>query len=819
LSQYAQALEYYQQSLRIAQEIGDRAGEGTTLHNMGVVYYSLSQYAQALEYYQQSLGIQREIGDRAGEGTILHNMGGVYDSLGQYEQALDTFQQSLAIAQEIGDRTVEGATLNGIGSVYDRLGQYEQALGHYRQSLTIRKEIGDQAGEATTLNNIGSVYDSLGQYEQALDTYQRSLTIAHEIGDQIVEGATLNGIGAVYDRLGQYEQALGYYQQSLTIVQEISYRAGEGPSLLNIGDIYARLGRPKQALDTYQQAMEQLETVRARAGSEQGRAGFIAQYADLYRRAVDLFHRQNQEGEAFFTTERGRARAFLDSLATGQVRLSDDDAADLLAQEQERYAHRQAIRLELAEARAADPPDLDRVVDLEAGLAEAEAAYQAVQDAIAARGAELAALVPGRGQNYVLGVSQVQELLDEQTTLISYFVLEDKTLAFIIARNSFDTISLEVTPEELVTQIRAFRDFPSLDTAYPDSAVTLYNWLIEPLKEHLTTPHLTVIPHSVLHYLPFAALTDGERYLIDDYVLTTLPSASALPFIQENARRSATSGQLPLILGNPTTGDYDATASFATERDGLGSLPFAEKEAKAIAALYGVEPLLGEDATEGKVRERASEAGILHLAAHGFYNPVAPLSSLVALAPDDPSAGSGQAAYDGWLTVGEVYGLDLSHADLVVLSACQTNLGELSEGDELVGLTRAFIFAGTPTVVASLWSVDDESTALLMERFYTHLRGGMGKAKSLRQAQLEVREEYPNPYYWAGFVLSGDGGEVSELQTSEGAEEHENQGVEEATSPWGWPSLVGALLVVVLLGGGAIVWRRMRRASGVEGEQ
>jgi CHAT domain-containing protein len=282
--------------------------------------------------------------------------------------------------------------------------------------------------------------------------------------------------------------------------------------------------------------------------------------------------------------------------------------------------------------------------------------------------------------------------------------------------------------------------------------------LVAPLTEYLpsassgqgTTPHLAIVPHDVLHYLPFAALTDGQRYLMDDYVLTTLPSASVLPFIQENTGRALAD---PLVLGNPVTGDFDATASFATERDGLGSLPFAEKEAEAVAALYGVEPLLGQDAAEGAVRERGAGAGILHLAAHGHYNPVAPLSSLIALAPDDE--------YDGWLTVGEVYGLDLSSADLVVLSACQTNLGELSEGDELVGLTRAFIFAGTPSVVASLWSVEDEATALLMERFYTHLRDGMGKAEALRQAQLEVREEHPNPYYWAGFVLSGDPGEMS----------------------------------------------------------
>jgi CHAT domain-containing protein/tetratricopeptide (TPR) repeat protein len=831
LGRYEQALDYYQQSLTIAQETGDRAEEGESLNNIGSIYGSLGQYEQALEHYQQCWAISQEMGDRAGEAAALNNIGGIYDSVGQYEQALEHYQQSLAISQEIGDRVGEGRSLNNIGGIYDSVGRYEQALDYYLQSLTIVQGIGDRAGEATALNNIGSIYGSLGQYEQALEYYQQSLAISQEIGDRIRVGRSLNNIGGIYGSLGQDEQALDYFQQSLMILQQIGDRAWEGITLNNIGGTYASMGQHEQALDYYWQAMETLEWVRARAGTEEGRAGFIARYAFLYRQSAGLFHRQQKDVEAFYTTERGRARAFLDSLATRQVYLSDYAAAQVLAQEQEAYAQRKAIQDALARARFLDPPDPELATDLEARLAEAEAAYQSVQEAIAARGAELAALVPGRGQDYLLSVSQVQGMLDKQTTLISYFLLEDKTLAFIITRDSFNTVSLEVTPEELVTQIRDFRDFADFTfPAYPTSVITLYGWLIEPLKEYLNTPHLAIVPHGVLHYLTFAALTDGQRYLIDDYVLTTLPSASALPFIQENARRSITSGQLPLILGNPTSGHYDATASFATERDGLRPLPFAEKEAQAIAALYSVEPLIGKDATEGAVRGRASGAGILHLAAHGFYNPVAPLSSLIALAPDE--------ANDGWLTVGEVYGLDLSRADLVVLSACQTNLGELSAGDELVGLTRAFIFAGTPTVVASLWSVEDESTALLMERFYAHLRDGMGKAEALRQAQLEVREKYPNPYYWAGFVLSGDGGEMGDVEpttieeagieevdatlapaatpASEAtpppelvAEEQESQNIQE-TRFWRWPSLVGALLILLLLSSGAIIWRRAK---------
>jgi tetratricopeptide (TPR) repeat protein len=748
---YTQALENYRQAIGIHREVGNRLGEGQTLGNIGEVYEKQGRYAEALAQYRQALILMREIGDRTGEAEALKGIGLVYRKQGRYAEALETYRQALSIHRVVGNRAEEGSTLNNIGVVYYNQGRYAEALRSCQEALDISREVGNQPGEGQTLSNIGLVYHIQGRYAAALESYRQALIIRREVGDRSGEGITLNNIGGLYDNQGRYTEALDSYQQALAIARDVGNRFEEAIILNNIGLVYKALGQYDEALFWYQQALDVSEVIRTTAGSEQGRASFIAQHAGLYARTLTLFQEQGQSQAAFIVSERSRARAFLDSLATGHVELSDNEAAQLLNQEQEVYAQRQAIQDKLAKAYALDPPDPDLVADLEAQLAKAEVAYEEVLKAIEARGGQLAAQVPGPGRN-VLGVPETQARLDEGTTLISYSVLEDQTLAFLITRNSFQAIALSVGREELASQIRALRDFPNLDVAYPDSAITLYGWLIEPLKEHLNTPHLAVIPHSVLHYLPFAALTDGARYLVDDYVLTTLPSASALPFIQENTGRELSN---PLILGNPTIGEFDATASFATERDGLDSLPFAEQEAKVIAALYGVEPLLGKEATEGKVREGSGEAGILHLAAHGFYSPIAPLSSLIALAPDE--------ANDGWLTVGEVYGLDLSQADLVVLSACQTNLGELSAGDELVGLTRAFIFAGTPTVVASLWSVEDESTALLMERFYTHLREGMAKAEALRQAQLEVREQYPNPYYWAGFVLSGDGGEIGDI--------------------------------------------------------
>jgi tetratricopeptide (TPR) repeat protein/CHAT domain-containing protein len=819
---YIMALESFQQALTIQREIGDLLGEATTLANIGVVYEAQSRPIEALETYRQALSIRRAVGDRSGEAHTLSLIGEFYSAQERYGDTLDTFQQALPIQRAAGERTAEANTFNDIGMTYYRQGRYPEALAAYRQALTIRQSIGDRAGQGLTLNNIGMVYqeqnrdaealdafqqaraiiqevgdrpgeaivlNNIGlvyrhqeRYVEAVDAFQESLAIAREIDDRQDEGIALGSLGLVFDNQERYAEALEAYQQALAIAREVGNRQSVGINLHNIGVVYERQRQADKALASYVEALDVLEIVRAHAGSERGRAAFIARYALLYHRAVRLYHQQGQDDLAFITSERSRARAFLDSLTTGQVQLSDDAARDLLERERNAYAARQTLQDALARARASSLPDSRLVADLEQQLATAEREYQAAKAAIEQHGAQLATLVPRR-MNGVLDVAAIQKLLDPQTTLIAFFVLDEQTLAFLITHDSFQTTALPVSRKELADQIRALRAFATLHNPHPPSAVQLYDWLIAPLEEKfsLLTPHLAIVPHDVLHYLPFAALTDGQRYLVDDYALTTLPSASALRFIKENVRSAIGP---PLIVGNPDVPD-------------LPSLTFAEREARAIGQLYGVTPLIGAAATAAAVHEQAPQAGVLHLAAHGSYNVSDPLESTIALAPTEDGKESGD------LTVADVYRLNLRTADLVVLSACQTQINEVGErsvvsaGDEVVGMTRAFFFAGTPSVIATLWSVDDEATGLLMERFYTHLRVGMGKASALRQAQLDVRAKYPNPYYWSGFVLSGDAGTIQ---------------ADERVPWWGW--LAGSAAVGLLVTG-LVVWRTWHRRFGL----
>jgi tetratricopeptide (TPR) repeat protein len=776
LGQYQDALKTCQQALDIRREVGDRAGEGTTLNNTGLIYHTLGQYQEALEYYQQALDIRREIGDRTGEGATLNNIGGIYESLGQYQEALKHYQQALDISREIGDREVEGATLNNIGEVYRSLGQYQEALETYQQALDIRREVGDRAGEGATLNNVGMVYHSLARYQEALKYHQQALDIAHQIGYRAGEGTTLNNIGGIYHSLGQYQEALKTFQQALDISREIRDRAGEGTTLSNIGGIYHNLGQYQEALETYQQALdirrevgdrdgeavtlgnighlheqqgqfeEALdfyqqaidvhEAIRASATVEEFKTALSGQAVNAYRHAILLLMKLSRPAEAFHIAERARARTFLDQLANAHISPTGGGDPALIQQEEDLRGHVQALDRQLRDewAKPKDQRNDQVIQSLTTQLETKRAEYAQLLQTFKLNNPEYASLVTVDP----LTLTDVQEILTN-ITLIEYFVTAEQTVAFVVTRENFHAVQITVTRESLVENVEDFYLFPSLK-GVPTSMKSLYQQLIAPLKPYIKTDLVCIVPHGVLHYLPFGALHDGKHYLVEEYTLFYAPSASVLPFAFEKRKSSVAP---PLVLGDPD-----------------GSLPHSREEAQAIAQLHDMPAHVGADALERLLWEEGQDAGIIHLSTHGVYNDRSPLFSRVLLAPDDTE--------DGYLEVYEIYnrGLNLAKADLVVLSACQTNVGELSHGDEIVGLSRALIYAGTPSVVASLWSVSDESTRVLMESFYTHMQEGMSKAEALQAAQMEMiaSEEYAHPYHWAAFEVTGDdgGSEITE---------------------------------------------------------
>jgi len=333
-----------------------------------------------------------------------------------------------------------------------------------------------------------------------------------------------------------------------------------------------------------------------------------------------------------------------------------------------------------------------------------------------------------------LSLADVQSLLDENTTLVEYYMTEEVLLTWLITNNNSEVFHLDIRADSLRQIVEGFRNAIIYVGNEHILANELYDLLIAPFEDCITTNKLVIVPHGVLHYLPFQALLDNQRrYLIDRYQISYIPSASVLKYL---APKKRSKGRKFLAFGNPRS-----------DKKGIESLPVADTEVNNIARFYKEHRVLtSSDASESEFKRLAPQYDVLHMACHAELNGAYPLFSGLLLAPDSLD--------DGELDVHEIFALELE-AYLVVLSACQTSLGQLTNGDELVGLSRAFLYAGTPSIISSLWMVEDESTAFLMEHFYKYLSNN-SKAESLRKAQLETRKKYHDCYSWASFVLIGD---------------------------------------------------------------
>ncbi|MCL4298817.1 MAG: CHAT domain-containing protein [Anaerolineae bacterium] len=580
------------------------------------------------------------------------------------------------------------------------------------------------------LLSLGIAYERMEQYQQAISAYEQAYKV-YDSGSPFVPpdqgGATaaLIGLGRISHQRGQNREALTYLGQALAFADDLNDPGLQSDARSELGFIEEKMGRDSTALDHYSAAIALREKIRGDLRLEEFKLLFDANTAQLYERIIPLLLKLEKPIEAFDYAERARARAFLDQLAVDRIDFRAGANQDLLQQEQQ-------LRAEIAHLRT-------QSTTTSFELKELEAEYARLLVELKRQSPTAASLVSVD----TASLAEIQNLLGEGTTLVEFFVTDQNTYVFIVTRQKFEVIEINVSRQQLFEAILIYHDFAETDSPNPDTLRQLYEWLIQPVATYLETDTILIVPHGILHYVPFAALTDGTDYFIDKYVPFTLPSASALRFVPDEPQAFDTA----LVIGNPTgTG-------------ALSSLPFAEKEAQSVAELFQIQPLLGNEATETIFRAKAGRNNILHIAAHGVYNPDSPLFSSIYLTSDNQ--------HDGRLDVLEIYDLDLTDkTSLVVLSACETQLGAkglrtglgVTAGDEVVGLTRSFLYAGTPSVIASLWVVEDEATSLLMERFYTHLKDGMSKAKALRLAQIEVRAKYPNPYYWSAFVLSGDEG-------------------------------------------------------------
>jgi CHAT domain-containing protein len=477
-------------------------------------------------------------------------------------------------------------------------------------------------------------------------------------------------------------------------------------------------GQPVEAIGFYERSVEVIEQQRASINTEANKIGFVGDKQAVYGKLISALVQAGKTETAFEYMERAKARALVDLLA------SKDDFAVPPTQAAAIASALDGYRQALQDSQKQAPVDMSK------------AGGDSTRSATAQRRNELNQVAPELASLIAVSavpLSEIRARLHPTEAIIEFYFQGRELFVSVVSSSSVRSAKLDA--KEIEPMVRSLRkNIEGLEAAAQKDASALYDRLLRPIEKDIAGKELLIIPHGVLHYLPFAALHDGKHYLIETTTLRYLPSASVLKFLKPRSGKSIDS---LLVFGNPDLGDPKL------------DLPNAELEAQAIAKFGANSELLTrKGASEHAFKLRAPGFRYLHIASHGEFNSDKALNSRLLLARD--------AADDGSLTVSELYGVRLD-ADLVTLSACETGLGKVLNGDDLVGLTRGFLYAGSSNVVASLWQVDDEATAELMTHFYTQLKAGVGKREALRQAQMEAAKKFPEPFFWAPFFLTGSG--------------------------------------------------------------
>ncbi|OHC66188.1 MAG: hypothetical protein A2040_18255 [Rhodocyclales bacterium GWA2_65_19] len=496
--------------------------------------------------------------------------------------------------------------------------------------------------------------------------------------------------------------------------------------LFDRGRIAAGEGEMAAAVKLWREAVEIIEQQRSSINTEANKIGFAGDKQAVYRHLIGGLYATSQFAEAFDYLERSKSRALVDMLASKKdFAVATGDA--------------EKIRELLAQAEQTEIAGLAQGAERRSRTLSVAAPAEALRE----QAPELATLVSVSA----IPLTEIQAKLRPDETLVEYFYDTQWLYAFVLNRESLSVMRTEAG--ELEGEVRAWRtalEDPEGRTQLPH-AQSLYQKLVAPILAKLDRPRLTFVAHGVLHYVPLAALHSGNEYLIDKYTVRLLPSASVMKYLRAGEANYPAGA---LTLGNPDLGDPRL------------DLEFAQEEAIAIARMVPQSrAFLRKEANEATLRKYGQGFRYLHFATHGEFKADNPLNSALYLSKDEQG--------DGLLTVSKLYSMRFD-TDLVTLSACETGLGKIANGDDVVGLTRGFLYAGAATIVASLWKVDDQATSDLMRAFYLNL-SQTGKLDALRQAQLELKSKRPQPFFWAPFQLLGnpDGGQYVALKPPEPA--------------------------------------------------
>ena len=778
MGRYDEALEAYAVAEKHYQDLGTVERLSEIAGNRGAVLLQLGRGNEALAAYKSVADVSSEAGLSLSLSKALVNIGEAHLHLGNYGSSLEAFEQARPLLDDIEGLADKNLFLRHTADAYLALNLYSEALAAYREAEPRLRSAGMVHDLAHALWGTGSVLSSLSRFEEAEEALAEAATLFESTGNlpllssvMLEQASLLEVVGKPAAALDTATRALETISGDLFPVQLVyaHLRLADlllpntieaGPHLLQaqrlagslalpqlryrlkerLGRVRRLEGRPEEARRMFEAAIEEVEQLRGSVSQDALRASFLQDKVAVYEELLKLYLDSGNIEDirrAFTVAERSKSRALVDLL----IGVTEREAATAKPELEERLQSLQAdlnavysqlLVPEKGTRGATLTPLSNRAAELEQEISRLRLQVTVTEN------------------NSFAAASLFEDLFVTdalKVTLIAYHAIEEEILAFVVSKDRIRVVrSVSTVPrvqqllQQLTVQwerVQAGGKFTDRKTELLEKSArrvlgALHDQLVAPLGEladesegsgELESPDkLVVVPHGILHQVPFQALFDSQQYLLEKFEISYAPSATVYGVCQE--RKPSDSGKA-LVMGveDPT-------------------IPNAVDEACTVAEhLSGAEVRVGEGATIAALRREASGCDVLHLACHGLFRDDNPMFSSLKLD-------------DGWLMAADAMRLDLEGA-LVALSACESGRSEVIGGDEVLGLTRAFLGTGATTLVVSLWLVQDEATAELMNAWYRRLRDGMGRASALRAAQLEVKDRYPHPFYWAPFVLIG----------------------------------------------------------------
>ena len=699
LGHFSTAMAFHQHALSIAKEAGNKDIERKVYCELGLLCHSLGDFKKAIEFHHQDISLAKESGNKDGEGRAYCNLANCYFSLGDFTTAIEFYKKGLKVAKEARNKDTEGNIRGGLGNAFLILGDLEKAIEYHEKSLSIMKKIGgNKLFQAKASCNLGIAHRSLGDNKKAIELFQEALVIAQDIGDKDTEEKACGNLGVAYRSLRDYNKAIEYQQKSLNLIKETGNKDSEAKAYSSLGAAYYSLGDFLKAEEFMKLSVESCNEMRHLLKSKDGwKISLRDQYKDTYNFLWLVQLQQNKTIEALCTAELGRAQALMD-LMESQYGVKADQTVSTAPTETVSCT----------------------IIHLPSPTIFLAATTNSINFWVLEKGRNCLQCKRKKCQFVQKALCNTLESMNEET--YKQIVFEE-----VLERNPEEKECISSEREEAALKV-------------------LYDAVIGPVSHLIEGDELIIVPDGPLFLVPYAALVDpNSRYLSESLRIRLVPTLTSLKMMAECPDEyHCSSGAL--LVGDPWVECVDINGTKGKSKQ----LPAARQEVEMIGTILNIAPLTGRNATKAKVLSRLSSVALIHIATHGSAE-----TGEIVLSPNSAKSDRPEEE-DFLLTMADVLNAKL-RAKLVVLSCCHSGQGKItSEG--VVGLARAFLGAGARSVLASLWSINDQATLNFMRYFYQNLMERQSACQALHQAMKQMRksDDFRKVRHWAPFVLIGD---------------------------------------------------------------